>query len=450
MAIRQYIGARYVTKIYENSLDPSSAEWEAGVSYEPLTLVTYNNGSYLSKKEVPGAIGDPASNPSYWVQTGAYNGQIASLQAQIDTINNTTIPPMQNDINDLKAKANHYWLLVTDSYGDPVGVGSSYTWQKYFKDLMGLTEGTDCLSTHQNGAGFNPVFASPWYFTDVVTPGRCADGVPAAFDTSLITDIIVAGGANERGQTVANVETGIGNFMTYVFANYPNVRNVYIAGVGNSFNILSANDMNERQYLAAYKKCEKYGAHYLAGCENVLQNYSMYNQEIDPDNTYVEGHQLIHPNQSGSLEIAMGIINAMTGAYCVEYPYITGTFTKDVSWTAPATVKINLGQKLKGNCLALSWGSMTFTKGSAIAISNNQWIDLGSFTDDLGYLKPNTFPLEIPVIGFLAGGDFGTNTPFPMRLRFTNNKVQVSVSVGEPANTMYIAINGGGTTIELP
>ena len=85
--VRQYIGARYVTKIYENSLDPSSAEWESGVTYEPLTLVTYNNGSYLSKKEVPGSIGNPAANPTFWVQTGFYNGQITNLQNQIDIIN---------------------------------------------------------------------------------------------------------------------------------------------------------------------------------------------------------------------------------------------------------------------------------------------------------------------------------------------------------------------------
>ena len=86
MAMRQYIGARYVIKVYENSLDPSSADWEAGVNYEPLTMVTYLNSSYLSKKEVPGSIGDPASNPSYWVTTGAYNGQILNLQNQIDQL----------------------------------------------------------------------------------------------------------------------------------------------------------------------------------------------------------------------------------------------------------------------------------------------------------------------------------------------------------------------------
>ena len=89
MSVRQYIGARYVTKIYENTLDPSSAEWQAGVSYEPLTLVTYLNGSYLSKKTVPGSVGDPASSPTFWAQTGFYNGQIAGLQAQINEINNT-------------------------------------------------------------------------------------------------------------------------------------------------------------------------------------------------------------------------------------------------------------------------------------------------------------------------------------------------------------------------
>lgn len=90
---RQYIGARYVTKVYENTLDPSSAEWEAGTAYEPLTLVTYNNSSYLSKKDVPAAVGNPSANPDYWIVTGAYNGQIAYLQNQIDEIKEGFVTP---------------------------------------------------------------------------------------------------------------------------------------------------------------------------------------------------------------------------------------------------------------------------------------------------------------------------------------------------------------------
>lgn len=108
MGVRQYIGARYVVKIYENSLDPSSAEWESGGSYEPLTMVTYLNGSYLSKKIVPSSVGDPASNPDYWIQTGLYNGQIAALQAQIDALHisfNTAYGLFENDTSDTSPAA---------------------------------------------------------------------------------------------------------------------------------------------------------------------------------------------------------------------------------------------------------------------------------------------------------------------------------------------------------
>ena len=88
MATRQYIGARYTIKVYENTVTPGSAEWQANVTYEPITLVTYNNSSYLSKKQVPASVGNPAANPDYWVITGNYNGQIASLQTQIGTLAN--------------------------------------------------------------------------------------------------------------------------------------------------------------------------------------------------------------------------------------------------------------------------------------------------------------------------------------------------------------------------
>lgn len=99
--IRRYIGARYTIKINENSQDAGSAEWEANTSYEPLVMVTYNNSSYLSKKDVPATIGNPAQNPLYWIVTGAYNGQIAALQAQIDAINNTDIPNIESAVQTL-------------------------------------------------------------------------------------------------------------------------------------------------------------------------------------------------------------------------------------------------------------------------------------------------------------------------------------------------------------
>lgn len=76
MATLQYIGARYVPLFYEGS---NGSEWDSGVSYEPLTIVTYIGSSWTSKKRVPSTIGAPNLNPEYWVNTGNFNAQIESF-----------------------------------------------------------------------------------------------------------------------------------------------------------------------------------------------------------------------------------------------------------------------------------------------------------------------------------------------------------------------------------
>lgn len=158
--IRQYIGARYVIKIYENSTDPSSAEWEQG-NFEPLVMVTWQNGSYLSKKDVPASVGNPADNPTYWVQTGFYNGQIAALQAQIDavnaainTINNTTIPNVNANIDAVAASDifndEHYIMTLGDSYFDD----TDKTIPNVIADYFGKTLGTNMFDFSGGGLGF--------------------------------------------------------------------------------------------------------------------------------------------------------------------------------------------------------------------------------------------------------------------------------------------------------
>lgn len=81
MAVRQYVGARYVPKF----ADP--LQWQSGTSYEALTIVTYNNSSYTSKIPVPATVGNPADNPTYWVLTGNYNAQIETYRTEIATLN---------------------------------------------------------------------------------------------------------------------------------------------------------------------------------------------------------------------------------------------------------------------------------------------------------------------------------------------------------------------------
>lgn len=73
---RQYIGARYVPKF----ADP--VQWSDQMVYEPMTIVTYMNSSYTSRKEVP--AGTLPTNNEYWALTGNYNAAIGDIQTEMD------------------------------------------------------------------------------------------------------------------------------------------------------------------------------------------------------------------------------------------------------------------------------------------------------------------------------------------------------------------------------
>lgn len=82
---RQYIGARYVPKLF-NGVD-GSMEWQENIFYEPLTIVTYNNSQYTSKRPVPNNIGNPTENPQYWALTGQFNAQLNTLINDVSKLN---------------------------------------------------------------------------------------------------------------------------------------------------------------------------------------------------------------------------------------------------------------------------------------------------------------------------------------------------------------------------
>ena len=73
MSILQYVGVRYVPKIFDDG--EGGMEWRPDTYYEPLTIVSYNNASYISRVPVPSSIGNPTDNASYWaaLSTGMYN-----------------------------------------------------------------------------------------------------------------------------------------------------------------------------------------------------------------------------------------------------------------------------------------------------------------------------------------------------------------------------------------
>lgn len=77
MTERKYIGARYVPLIM--------GAWDNTLDYEPLSIVTYNGASYTSRQFVP--VGTPITDNEYWALTGDYDAQVATVQNDVDAIN---------------------------------------------------------------------------------------------------------------------------------------------------------------------------------------------------------------------------------------------------------------------------------------------------------------------------------------------------------------------------
>lgn len=113
MAVRQYIGARYVPKFFENSATNDST-WAENTPYEPLTIVTWNNFSYTSKVKVPSTVGAPNLNPQYWVLTGDYSGSISAILDRLDGAEGD-IDQLEDDVNELQLHGEYFLFPTGDT-----------------------------------------------------------------------------------------------------------------------------------------------------------------------------------------------------------------------------------------------------------------------------------------------------------------------------------------------
>lgn len=79
MAVRQYIGSRYVP-VFAKPID-----WTNERTYESLTIVYHQGNSYTSKQAVP--LGIDISDETYWALTGNYNAQIEQYRQEVQAFN---------------------------------------------------------------------------------------------------------------------------------------------------------------------------------------------------------------------------------------------------------------------------------------------------------------------------------------------------------------------------
>lgn len=335
MAVRQYIGARYVAKIYENSVNPSTAEWESSVNYEPLTVVTYNNGSYMSKKDVPASVGNPADNAAYWVQTGFYNGQIAALQNQIDIINNTILPKINSNIQDLTTVIGSLSDLDTDDKTSVVAAinelvntphASVQDWSNEYVLFLG-----DSYLTRQNAQNKTIVDLicsnlGITRYTNAATGGASFAGGQIATqienaDASIpYTQCVILQGINDaRFSNVVStsaipnyniLKAAMGTAITNLKTKFPQFKNIYLGYIGSRTKD-ATDGQGDFESIGASTYAYIYdgmriGYKYLNGVENIMHR--------NLENYASDG---LHPSNQGIADIANGVSNALiTG--CVE------------------------------------------------------------------------------------------------------------------------------------
>lgn len=302
MATRQYIGARYVPKFYQNSVDGSAA-WESNVVYEPLTWVTLTNGHmYISKKQVPATVGIPSSNIEYWLDVGSYDGFIEGLENEIDAINET-LTDVSADVTKLNHLVNRKFIFISDSYGIQTN-----NWIDAVISNLGLTS-SDYYKNSIGGYGFAPPSSASATFLSIL---QGIISTLSAEQKANITDVVVGGGFNDRAANPNDVKSAINTFVTYVKSNLPNAI-VHIGFIGWSFNSEFISELNVNNVVDTYKGCADYGAVYIVNSENVMHNKGLFLQESQSPYSLFLGYQYVHPNQYGSLAIAACITNHLLG-----------------------------------------------------------------------------------------------------------------------------------------
>lgn len=410
--VRQYVGARYTVKIYENSLDPSSAEWESGNSWEPLVLVTYNNSSYLSKKEIPSNIGNPASNPSYWVCTGYYNGQIISLQNQIDNIVNNVIPPMQSDISDLlddvafllanRQDLSRRVIVITDSYGKGRGGQTPFTTplQNYLK-----VANADYFPLAEGAMGFVQAGEDGHTALQLLT-SKSGD----ITDHDTITDVIFALGINDATSSANDINTAIRAAYNYVRSEYP-IAKVHVGYIGYEIrDTFNANTMYIPSLKAYIDTCDNLGIHFLRNVEYVMHNRTFFIS----DN--------VHPTTSAGVYLANKIAQAVDfGAADVKF--LTSNFSEMDSGT---DVTFSQNPSSIDNGITQTSFSLNFG-GSGVTFSDYGWHSVAELT--------NTPPISCNVSGTPTFGAFvfaTDNKWHPVQIRIYNRHVEMRALLYTP------------------
>lgn len=114
MALKVYVGARYTPKF--------EGEWKANKEYAALSVVYYNNKSYVSRKTVP--TGTAVTETEFWVESADWNAQVeqynqnvTQYKAQVD-LYNKNVETYTKQVNEFYADTLHSYETRDEMIAD--------------------------------------------------------------------------------------------------------------------------------------------------------------------------------------------------------------------------------------------------------------------------------------------------------------------------------------------
>lgn len=349
MAIREYIGARYVPKFV--------GTYDVTQIYEALDVVDNGLGtSYIAK--IPTPAGTPLTDTTHWAIYGASSGAVINLQNQIDLL--------RTDVNVLQAIAHKRFILIGDSYANGHQATPADGWFQIFKNSFNLVAG-QVYSAGEGGYGFIGNDVTKTFLNAIISLES------AVTDPDTITDIVVCGGYNDFGKAVSDIQSAISSFITYCDVHYPNAI-IHIGMIGYNAQQLDS----VRRYIPQTIKA------YYAG------NYGTRVQILNDVEYALRGaygfmhSDTIHPSVSGYHALGKAIVSAFLGG---------SGFCEDKTLPGEAANTVDLVDRHRGfyevlykHEIALTFGAdidrFNFQAGTSPVVSN-QWVKIGNLENSI-------------------------------------------------------------------
>lgn len=427
MAVRQYIGARYVP-LY-------MGDWDNTRNYEPLSIVTDANGnSYTSLKDVP--AGTPLNNRDFWVQTSSFSGAVDVLRRDVNQAQSDisglqgAMSTAQDDISDLQDDVS-YLRRTVSSQGESIEAIENFVEMDRDKILFisdsygGRKNASDKsfsqLFTEYTGVPSDLVWVGSTGFSQSNTFKNVLDAYQG--DRSKIKEIWVVGGANDIAGSYADILAGMDEFKQLVDSDFGGVP-VYIFMCGTIF----SNHYSVRTRGKFYENYTRAAG--VAGLGIIV------NSQYVLHNTYYLEGDYVHPNTRGIDYIGQMLsIAYRTKSADVETDFDT-TISLYSGYTMPDVTRIQHIHHTMHNGV----GSLNANGGMLL--------DFGlSANDPDAYVKASgsTNALKVGIFSnslFNNGGSsFDSASGAPARITLENGAVYMgSAMIAIDAKDLYVVL----------